>query len=236
MSDAACGRSRRARSAKYTASRLTRRPCCVLILFVSIALPIPGLARSFSLVIAGLCRATASRIAVDRCAGPLLIRIFTRLHRLAARLTSLVAQVQAGGTLPPPRPRHPVARPDRRERRQARLPASSGWLLGVVPSAAEYAGQVQALLDDPETAALLAAAPRAGRLLRPLCRMLALPLPDHLRRSKPRSTPPATGADMADPSPDPAPAISPARPPPFCAAPAASHREAPATGLPPRPD
>ena len=40
--------------------------------------------------------------------------------------------------------------------------------------------------------ALIAAAPHTGRALRPLCRMLAIPLPPVLRRPRPaRAAPPA---------------------------------------------
>jgi hypothetical protein len=193
-------------------------------MFVPLALPAPGLAQTFALVIAGLCRTTASRIAIDRDAGPLLIRIFSRLHRLAARLKSLVARIEAG-TPPQSRPARPTIGP---RRRKPRLPDGSGWLIRVVPGAAVYAGQVQTLLDDPQTAALLAAAPQAGRILRPLCRMLAIPLPETLRRTKPQSPPPPTGADIADPLARP--------PPPERTAHGTPGRAALATGLPPRPD
>ncbi len=184
------------------------------------ALPAPGLAQTFVLVIAGLCRATASHNAIDRRAGPLLVRIFSRLHRLAARLTSLVARIQAG-KFQPPRAARPIAGPSRRK---PRLPESRGWLLRLVPGTAVYAGQVQALLGDPQTAALLEAAPQAGRILRPLCRMLAIPLPEILRRPKPQPAPPRD-ADTADPPAEPQPA-----------APVIPQRAALPTGLPPRPD
>jgi hypothetical protein len=201
-------------------------------MFVSTAFPAPGLAQTFALVIAGLCRATASHIAIDRRAGPLLVRIFSRLHRLAARMTSLVARIQAG-KLPPPRATRPITGPSRRK---PRLPESSGWLRRIVPGTAEYAGQVQALLDDPQTAALLEAAPQAGRILRPLCRMLAVPLPENLRRPKPRSAPPPTGTDPLDP-PAESPPAEPRTAPPLGAAPAIPRRTfAAATGPPPLPD
>ena len=38
--------------------------------------------------------------------------------------------------------------------------------------AAVYGGQLQAVLEQPEMVELLKAAPQAGRILRPLCRML----------------------------------------------------------------
>jgi hypothetical protein len=203
-------------------------------MFMFSALPAPDLAQSFALVIAGLCRATASHIVVDRGAGPLLIRIFIRLHRLAARLTSLVSQVQAG-KLPPPGPGHSTGGASRR---QPRLPERSGWLLRLVPGTAVYAGQVQTLLDDPQTAALLEAAPQAGRILRPLCRMLALPLPDYLRRPRPPSAPPPTGMATGMHSVDPAAGSSSPAPatPPFSAARVIRCPATTATGLPPHPD
>ena len=47
--------------------------------------------------------------------------------------------------------------------------------------AAQFAPQVEHFLAEPELAALLRDAPQAGRLLRPLCRMLAIPVPAPLR-------------------------------------------------------
>jgi hypothetical protein len=203
-------------------------------MFVSIVFPAPGLAQTFALIVAGLCRTTASRIVIDRSAGPLLVRIFRRLHRLAARLTSLFARIQAGKN-PRPRAARPTTGPGRRK---PRLPDSSGWLLRLVPGTAEYAGQVQALLDDPQTAALLEAAPQAGRILRPLCRMLALPLPDYLRRPRPPSAPPPTGMATGMHSVDPAAGSSSPAPatPPFSAARVIRCPATTATGLPPHPD
>ncbi len=58
-----------------------------------------------------------------------------------------------------------------------------------------YGGQVQHLLGDPELAALLAAEPKLGRILRPLCRMLAIrpgpDLPAGLHRAEPPPHKPA---------------------------------------------
>ena len=48
--------------------------------------------------------------------------------------------------------------------------------------AACFGGQLQHLLAQPEMQTLLDAAPQAARLLRPLCRMLAVPLPPILHR------------------------------------------------------
>ncbi len=198
---------------------------------MSTALPAPGLVQSFALIIAGLCRTTASRIAVDRAAGPFLVRAFTRLHRLAARFALLVARVQAGKLRP--QPSRPAAGAIRTPRRKPRLPESSAWLLRLVPGTAVYAGQVQTLLADPETTALLEAAPQAGRILRPLCRMLAIPLPDHLRRPKPSPQPQPAVADTAEPPAQCPPTAWPS--PPSRVARASPGRTI-TTGLPPLPD
>jgi hypothetical protein len=40
-----------------------------------------------------------------------------------------------------------------------------------------YTSQLQALIEEPDTQALLAAAPRAVSILRPLCRILGLRVP-----------------------------------------------------------
>ena len=77
-----------------------------------------------------------------------------------------------------------------------RLPGRFGWLIRLVPGAAAYGGQVQYLLADPEMAALLADVPQAGRILRPLCRMLAIRLgPEMTAKRRRRSVSAAGPAD-----------------------------------------
>ena len=116
--------------------------------------------------------------------------VWTRLRRMATRFAILAARASAG-TLPRrrirgPRPQNPARLPPQRQR----LPQGVFWLIRLLPEAAQFAGQVQHLLSDPEMAALLAAAPQAGRILRPLCRMLALPPgPAALRPAVPRPVP-----------------------------------------------
>ena len=46
------------------------------------------------------------------------------------------------------------------------------------------------MLDDPETAAIVAVAPQLGRVLRPLCRMLAVKQPTWLRLPRRRASKP----------------------------------------------
>jgi hypothetical protein len=116
-------------------------------------------------------------------AGPVIILIWTRLRRAAARFAALAARVRAGA-LPSPAPLRPRAasRPAR-PRPPHRLPGGFAWLVRLAPEAACFGGQLQHLLSDPEFAALLAAAPQMGRVLRPLCRMLGVDPPAPLARS-----------------------------------------------------
>ncbi len=136
----------------------------------------------------GLCRAIAARGAGAWLATPLMFLLWSRLRRTALRFASLAAKLRAG-TLPPPRHRTRSPRPVQPP--SLRLPRGHAWLVRRLPQAAASASQLQCLLADPAMAELLAAAPQAGRLLRPLCRMLgvrpppALPRPPPIRPAEP---------------------------------------------------
>ena len=135
------------------------------------------------------------------------VLLYHRLNRLAARFTALFARWQTN-TLPSPRTytalpytQHPTPR----------LPTTHGWVNHRIPESAPCTGQLDALLHDPELPKFLAAAPQAGRLLRPLVRALGLPEPDWLKlpsRPKPvRPSPaqpaqPDPGHDARPPTPD----------------------------------
>jgi len=67
--------------------------------------------------------------------------------------------------------------PDRRERAVGglRFPGRLGWLVRAASyHAAGYGSQLRTILGEPEMVELLLAAPQAARILRPLCRMLAV--------------------------------------------------------------
>jgi hypothetical protein len=168
----------------------------------------PSVTDRFARIIDLLCRTVAAQgrapnslanwgpSAGGLVAGPLIILIWTKLRRAAARFAALAARVHAGTlasatrracakqTLP-----LPLAGEGRGEGllkdvrapspRAPRLPNTFGWLIRLVPAAACSRSQLQHLLSDPEIAALLTAAPQIGRVLRPLCRALAIgPSPD----------------------------------------------------------
>jgi hypothetical protein len=108
-------------------------------------------------------------------------------HYLSATLRG-VAALHArfvAGTLAPspraPRPREPrpAAEQVRAERRTPSIPPGQVFLQYYM---GHFVLQLRAMLEDPEMRALLAATPRAGRLLRPLWHKLtADPLPEVLR-------------------------------------------------------
>ena len=112
----------------------------------------------------------------------------------AARLERLGALWRAG-KLPKARAsRAGIARPTGV---RVRYPTAPGWLVAEVWEARAYGSQLAHALTAAEMVAFLAAVPQAGRILRPLCRMLGVgvaaakdraprvgwtkPVPDHVR-------------------------------------------------------
>ena len=107
--------------------------------------------------------------------GGLALVLYRRLGEIERRMAGLGARFRAG-------------RLWRREGRSALapgvsvggarvrvLPVQFGWLVRMAAhEAAGFGSQLRAVLAHPEMRALLAAAPQVGRVLRPLCRMLAV--------------------------------------------------------------
>jgi len=112
---------------------------------------------------------------------PLMMLIWRYLHRPVQRLQRLIEKLQAG-TLTPPRPRAITPTPPIPRAPKLRLPNHHAWLIRLIQRTAQLHAQLEILIARPEMAELLAAAPQAGRILRPLCRMLGIrPLPPILR-------------------------------------------------------
>ena len=129
----------------------------------------PDLARRFGLIIACLVALVARRFLREPRLIALIIPLCTRLKRAAHRFERLMVGLAAGT---PSRPHHQSG-PGGPHR--SVLPTGRGWLIRVLGyEAAGYASQLQALLAEPAAVELLAAAPTAGRILRPLSRMLAI--------------------------------------------------------------
>jgi hypothetical protein len=138
-----------------------------------------------------------------RTLGPHTVPLWTRITRAAGRIARLMARLEAGRLRPPAR--------NRQGRRggppPASLPREYGWLVHRLRHEAAMATyRFERLLDEPETAQILAAAPGVARILRPICRLLAVNAPI-LRPARP--TPPAPAAPPAPGRPaaaEPAPA------------------------------
>jgi hypothetical protein len=133
----------------------------------------PDLARRFALIVAGLAALVAHRFLREPRLQSLIVPLWTRLTRTARRFNHLMARLAAN------RPSKPRTRPHRASpdpaRTAAPLPTGHGWLIRALPQeAAAYASQLESLLAEPAAANLLATSPAAGRILRPLARMLGL--------------------------------------------------------------
>ncbi len=126
------------------------------------------------------------RVAVARWGGRRLLQaalvhlVHRRLGQILRRLEGMVSRFQAGRLRPAlargagetgladvPRPRRKTG---------VRLwPGGFAWLVREVGwEAAGFGCQLRAVLEAPEMVALLAACPQAVRVLRPVCRMLAI--------------------------------------------------------------
>jgi len=130
----------------------------------------------------------------------LLIKlIWRRLRRMRRRFATILAQFHAGtlpqaGSTPIPESAPRPAAP----RRPSSPYRAFGWVIYAVSYFVwirHY--ELEEMLEEPETEALVAGAPQLGRVLRPLCRMLAikppawLRLPRQPRRYIPTQHPPA---------------------------------------------
>ena len=126
---------------------------------------------------------------------PLITLIWRRLHRMSRRFAAILARLHAGALPEATTPPAPASAPDDPAADPAADPVSPprpaaaprppgpsqrlGWVIHAVSYFVlmrHY--ELQELLEDPETEALVARAPELGRILRPLCRMLNVkPLP-----------------------------------------------------------
>ncbi len=152
---------------------------------MSASLTAPSLPARFAVAIGSLSRGLAVSLRQDWRHAALALAAWTRLRRLLARFSALVAALEAG-RLAAPRARPGESRRARPEAPAVRLPGGAGWLLRLAPEPDTRLGraQVESLLGDPDLQALLLRAPQAGRILRPLCHMLGIEAPAALRRPR----------------------------------------------------
>ncbi len=177
---------------------------------MTIAQPL-SLTGRFSQVIDALHALVAAQYRGPVLSVAMIVLICGHLRRIERRVLALMADIRAG-TLRVGHGRGGRSGP--RETATAaptgpKLPQGYAWLVRAVPNkAAALGGWLRVLLEDPEMVALLAATPRLGRMLHPLCRMLAVetslvtPAPAIAVVGEPRA---ARGGDCVTPS-APAPA------------------------------
>ena len=141
------------------------------------------LAGRLGAIMGGIGAKIGAHLAANRHLEPVLALVYHYLRRAAPRLERLIARWKAGKLTPRRRPTRPAPNPAEATPRapKPRLPSRNGWLVRLVQPTAQHIGQLQAMVASPEMAELLAAAPQAGRILRPLFRMFATELPDILR-------------------------------------------------------
>ena len=160
----------------------------------SVPPPAAMLAARLTPVILALLALVRARIGI---LGDTTVPLWNRISRIRQRLSGLLDAIAQGR---PPRRHTPTptpARADRPGRERVKLPhpRQHGWLVARLGwEAAIFGSQLQHVLDDPQCQAALADAvahsPGIARNLRPLCRLLSVPLPPclHLppRPPKPR--------------------------------------------------
>ena len=154
---------------------------------------------TFSSILSGLQVVIAAKAARERALTVLLVALWGRIARMRTRLERLIARWRAG-TLPKARaPRVGVARASApRRASKITFPTMRGWVPRKLGSeAAAFGPQLAQLLTEAEWQAFLAAVPQAGRIFRPLLRMLtADPLPEVVRVVTRAVPEPASVAEM----------------------------------------
>ena len=161
----------------------------------------------FATILFGLRAEIAAQAARDRARTALLVLVWGRIGRMGTRLEKLFARWRAN-TLPNRtllKPRPSRAGESRTPREMPHLPTGHAWLVVIMGyDAAGRGSQLQHLLAHPDLPEFLDAAPQAGRILRPLCRMLGVIPPPQLLRPEPPpldpTQPPARGAQLAAPA------------------------------------
>jgi hypothetical protein len=174
-------------------------------MLVKMLTPATVLADAFFAIIEALWNSIAAEARERALYTPLTVAIAARLQRLADRFASLVARLNAGKLRVPDPARPALPRPAAAAPRtrwapdaDSRLPGAFAWMCRLFPESAVWpATALGLLLEQPEVADLVAAAPQAVRILRPLCHMLGIRPPPALAlppRPCVRTTPPEPSA------------------------------------------
>jgi hypothetical protein len=147
-----------------------------------------------TMILVGVCRAMTPLCKSDALILRAAVRIMQAVHALVFRFDrwreGLIRPARKHPQRQPPKApaenQPPVKDPSR-----VMLPRRFGWLPQYLPETAIFAEQLQQFLADPEVADLFARCPQAGKILRPICRILGVqPIPEILRQKAPNHTPP----------------------------------------------
>ena len=128
---------------------------------------------NFSFLLTNLQAAIAVVAARERHLTVLLVAVWGRIARMRVRLERLVALWRAG-KLPKLRKSRAGEERPQSVRVPSIIPRTPAWLLVAVRDAALARAGLENLLSEAECAEFLAAVPQAGRILRPLFRMLGI--------------------------------------------------------------
>ena len=110
--------------------------------------------------------------------GAVAVLVSNRTGRIFGQIERMLARFRAGSLRRVTRPISTVRARGETAGRGPALPRRFGWLVVAGKhQAAGYGCQLQHLLNEPDMTALLAASAQARRVLRPLCRALAIELP-----------------------------------------------------------
>ena len=151
-------------------------------------------------VIAVLHRAMGVHVRANRQDDSVLGLAYWHADRIRQRFIKLYTS-WTNGTLKPPRQRKPLASLPSRSCAggagggptvpetqptpglpiKPKAPRKKGWVTHLAPPCAEAGGWLSYFLQREDMPAFLKAVPRAGRLLRPLCQMLGVQLPEYLK-------------------------------------------------------
>ena len=140
---------------------------------------------NFSGILSDLQAVIAAHAARNRALTGLLVAVWGRVARMRTRLERLVALWRAGKLPPAQAPRVRAAAARSAGARQV-FPTTRNWLsrkLGY--EVVGFGSQLRHLLTEAECVAFVEACPQAGRILRPLLRMLSGdPLPEVIVKMK----------------------------------------------------
>ncbi len=149
------------------------------IAYVTHPTHVPHRAERFITIVRCLSAAVVAMMAGDQLPAALIKLVVDRLRGIRQRFFALAARLRAGTYVPRRRPATASKRPGQLPP-QNPLPTTFGWVVPLLPMPHGncFRSQLDFLLQDPEMAALLEAAPASlRRPVRSLCRMLGLEPP-----------------------------------------------------------